>query len=162
VLSGLQRNWIFPARKQKNFIDQYFRTYNGVRDFISRTIEDAAAKGYTETITGRRSYVPELRNTNKLNQQSGQRIAVNSPIQGSAADIVKKAMIDVNEEIKKQKLPIKMLLQVHDELIFECPDDESLIKKAVALITDRMEHTFKLNVPLRVSVEYGKNWGCFH
>ena len=146
----------------KNFIDQYFRTYSGVRDFISRTIEDAAAKGYTETITGRRRYVPELRNTNKLIQQSGQRIAVNSPIQGSAADIVKKAMIDVNEEIKKQKLPVKMLLQVHDELIFECPDDESLIKKAVALITDRMEHTFKLNVPLRVSVEYGKNWGCFH
>ena len=146
----------------KDFIDRYFKTYSGVKDFINKTIEDAAAKGYTETVTGRRRYIPELRNKNKLIQQSGQRIAVNSPIQGSAADIVKKAMIDVNEEIKKQNLPVRMLLQVHDELIFECSDDESIIKQAVALITDRMEHTFKLNVPLRVSVEYGKNWGCFH
>ncbi|MCR5217938.1 DNA polymerase I [Treponema sp.] len=146
----------------KNFIDQYFNTYSGVKAFIDNTIEDARSKGYVETITGRRRYVNELRNTNKMIQQSGERIAVNSPIQGSAADIVKKAMIDVNEELKKQKLPVKMLLQVHDELIFECPDDEESIKKAITLITDKMEHTFKLNVPLRVSVEYGKNWGCFH
>src|SRR5574344_1332582 len=94
--------------------------------------------------------------------QAAERIAINTPIQGSAADIVKTAMINVADRISATGSPLKMLLQVHDELIFECTDDADEIKKAVELIRCEMENAFQLNVPLRVSIEYGKNWGEFH
>ena len=146
----------------KNFIEQYFATYSSVKKFLDETKENAKINGYVETITGRRRYIPEIRSANKVILQSAERIAVNSPIQGSAADIVKTAMINVFAKIKETGSPLKMLLQVHDELIFECPDDKAEIEKAIALIKTEMENAVKLNVPLRVSVEYGKNWGEFH
>ena len=146
----------------KNFIDQYFRTYSSVKKFLDDTKENAKANGYVETITGRRRYIPEIRSSNKMVLQGAERIAINTPIQGSAADIVKTAMINVAAKIKETGSPLKMLLQVHDELIFECPEDESEVKKAIELIQTEMENAFKLNVPLRVSIEYGKNWGEFH
>lgn len=146
----------------KNFIDQYFATYSSVKKFLDDTKENAKTNGYVETITGRRRYIPEIRSANKVILQSAERIAINSPIQGSAADIVKTAMINVFAKIKETGSPLKMLLQVHDELIFECPDDKAEIEKAIALIKTEMENAVKLNVPLRVSVEYGKNWGEFH
>ena len=89
-------------------------------------------------------------------------MAVNTPIQGSAADIVKKAMIDVQRALDETASPAHMLLQVHDELIFECPDDEATVQQTIALIRDKMEHAVQLKVPLRVSIECGKNWGEFH
>ena len=146
----------------KNFIDQYFMTYSSVKKFLDDTKENAKANGYVETITGRRRYIPEIRSSNKMVLQGAERIAINTPIQGSAADIVKTAMINVAAKIKETGSPLKMLLQVHDELIFECPEDESEVKKAIELIQTEMENAFKLNVPLRVSIEYGKNWGEFH
>lgn len=146
----------------KNFIDQYFENYNLVKKFLDDTKENAKTNGYVETITGRRRYIPEIKSSNKMILQGAERIAINSPIQGSAADIVKIAMINVNNKIKETKSPLKMLLQVHDELIFECPQDEDEIKKAIELIKTEMENAYKLDVPLRVSVEYGKNWGEFH
>ncbi|MBQ0038797.1 MAG: DNA polymerase I [Treponema sp.] len=146
----------------KGFIDQYFATYCDVKKFLDETKENAKAKGYVETITNRRRYIPEIKSSNKVVQQSAERIAINTPIQGSAADIVKTAMINIWNKIRETGSPLKMLLQVHDELIFECPDDESEIKKAIDLIQNEMENAFKLNVPLRVSIEYGKNWGEFH
>ena len=97
-----------------------------------------------------------------MEKEAATRIAKNSPIQGSAADIVKKAMIDVREALKACDNKTKLLLQVHDELIFECDDDEQVISDTIALIKDKMEHTVRLAVPLRVSIEYGKNWGQFH
>ena len=148
--------------ESKSFIEKYFETYSDVKKFLDKTKENAKANGYVETITGRRRYVPEIKSSNKVIQQSAERVAINSPIQGSAADIVKTAMINVAKKIEQSKSPLKMLLQVHDELIFECPDDEGEIKKAVVLIQSEMENAFKLNVPLKVSVEYGKNWGEFH
>ncbi|WP_407400451.1 DNA polymerase I [Treponema sp.] len=146
----------------KNFIEQYFMTYSSVKKFLDDTKENAKTNGYVETITGRRRYIPEIRSSNKMVLQGAERIAINTPIQGSAADIVKTAMINVAAKIKETGSPLKMLLQVHDELIFECPDDESEIKKAVELIQSEMENAFALNVPLRVSIEYGRNWGEFH
>lgn len=146
----------------KEFIDQYFTTYSDVKRFIAKTILDARSNGYVETILGRRRKVPQLASKNKLEQQAGERIAINTPIQGTAADIVKTAMIKVNKALKESGSKAKMLLQVHDELIFKCPDDEQTIKETIALITKEMEGAMKLSIPLRVSVEYGKNWGEFH
>lgn len=89
-------------------------------------------------------------------------MAKNTPIQGTAADIVKKAMLNVSKALKETNSPAKLLLQVHDELIFECPDNSAAIEETIALIRDKMENAVKLSVPLKVSVEYGKNWGEFH
>lgn len=111
---------------------------------------------------GRRRNIRGINSRNKLEQQGAERIALNTPIQGSAADIVKQAMIDVQNALDEKKSNAKMLLQVHDELIFECPDDENQIEENIAVIKDKMENAFKLNVPLRVSIEHGSNWGAFH
>ena len=103
-----------------------------------------------------------INSRNKLEKSAAERIAVNTPVQGSAADIVKTAMLNVSEELARTGSPARLLLQVHDELIFECPDDKKTIDATIALIKDKMENAVKLNVPLRVSIEYGKNWGEFH
>ncbi|MCR5079849.1 MAG: DNA polymerase I [Treponema sp.] len=144
----------------KNFIDKYFETYADVKRFLDQTIVDAKANGYVETVTGRRRYIPEIKNSNKLIQQGAERVAVNTPIQGTAADIVKTAMIKVVSKLAEEKINAKLLLQVHDELIFECSENEA--EKAVEIIRSEMEGAFKLNVPLRVSIESGKSWGEFH
>ena len=146
----------------KMFIDQYFQTYADVKKFLDKTIDDAKSFGYVETIMGRRRYLPEIRSSNKLISQAAERVAVNTPIQGTAADIVKTAMIKVNDRLSREMSDVKMLLQVHDELIFECPENESYVQKAIDLIRNEMEGAFRLNVPLRVSIEHGKNWGEFH
>ncbi len=161
---GLAKDLGISRTQAKDFIDQYFKTYSGVKDFISQTILNAQKNGYVETFLGRRRYVPEINSSNKLVQNSAQRICINTPIQGSAADIVKKAMIDIFNSILESDLngKLKMLLQVHDELIFECDDDEKTLKKAINLIREKMENAVKLNVPLRVSIESGKSWGEFH
>ncbi len=161
---GLAKDLGISRTEAKEFIEQYFKTYSGVKDFISKTILEAKKNGFVETISGRRRYVSEINSENKLVQNAAQRICVNTPIQGSAADIVKKAMIDIFDSISENGLDkkLKMLLQVHDELIFECDNDEETVKKAINLIREKMEGAYKLNVPLRVSIEYGKSWGEFH
>lgn len=144
------------------FIDQYFATYADVRRFIDETISAAKANGFTETMMHRRRYIPDINSRNKLEANSAERIAINTPIQGSAADIVKKAMCDVQAALDKSSSPARMLLQVHDELIFQCPQDEAVLKDSISLIKEKMESAVKLNVPLKVSLEYGANWGQFH
>ena len=146
----------------KGFIDRYFATYSQVKGVLEKTKDDARANGYVEPIMGRRRYIPDINSGNKLIQQGAERIAINTPIQGSAADIVKTAMLKVQQKIEETASPLKMLLQVHDELIFECPDTPEEIQKALELIREQMEGAVKLNVPLRVSIEYGRNWGEFH
>ncbi|MCR4823346.1 MAG: DNA polymerase I, partial [Treponema sp.] len=146
----------------KDFIDNYFAVYSDVRGFFDDTVRHAEEKGYIKTIFDRRRKILAINSKNKMEKEGAVRVAKNSPIQGSAADIVKKAMIDVCTALKATKSKAKLLLQVHDELIFECPDDEKSISDTIALIKDKMEHAVKLNVPLRVSIEYGKNWGEFH
>ncbi len=146
----------------KNFIDQYFETYSDVRSFIDQTVNTVRENGYSSTIMGRRRVIRGINSKNKLEQQEAERIAINTPIQGSAADIVKQAMINVNKALASSDSPAHMLLQVHDELIFECPDDEKVINDTIDLIRTNMESAAQLRVPLRVSIEYGKNWGEFH
>lgn len=146
----------------QEFITSYFTEYASIQRFISQTIQEAHDKRRVSTIFGRTRFIPTINNTNKNDQAAAERIAVNTPIQGSAADIVKMAMLKVNDALKQNPTGAKMLLQVHDELIFECPDDKETIEKTLTLIKENMEGAVALNVPLRVSIEYGKNWGEFH
>lgn len=159
---SLSKDLGISRKEAQNFIDLYFKTYSSVSQFMSDTISKAESNGYVETIFNRRRPIASINSKNKIEKASAERIAKNTPIQGSAADIVKKAMIDVSKALKESKLPCKLLLQVHDELIFECDEDEKIIQQAISLIKEKMENAVKLKVPLRVSIEYGKNWGEFH
>ena len=144
------------------FIQNYFTMYADVDRFIKETVAQAEKTGSITTIMGRTRPIFGINSVNKVEKAAAERIAVNSPVQGSAADIVKKAMTDIAAALDQAKSPARLLLQVHDELIFECPDDKTEIEKTIALIKDKMEHAVELSVPLRVSIEYGKNWGEFH
>ena len=144
------------------FIENYFKTYSSVNDFINSTIQNAEEKGYVQTLFGRKRYIANINSKNKLEKSSAERMAVNTPVQGSAADIVKKAMLDVKKALDEQNTQATLLLQVHDELILECPDNPEAIEKTLSIIKEKMENAVKLNVPLKVSIEYGKNWGEFH
>jgi len=158
----LARDLGIPNKRAQEFIANYFTTYAGIRSFIDDTVRHAEENGYVTTIAGRKRQIMAINSANKIEKAGAERVATNTPIQGSAADIVKKAMIDVEEALKENPTGARLLLQVHDELIFECPDNEKAISDTIALIKDKMEHAYKLNVPLRVSIEEGKNWGLFH
>ena len=149
-----------PRTVAKNFIDSYFATYAGIQEFIRHTVEQAEQNGYVETLMGRRRMIPAINSKNKPEKAGAERIAVNTPIQGSAADIVKKAMIAVHEALRTEIPDAQLLLQVHDELILECPENRA--EEAAALLRREMEKAVTLSVPLKVSVEYGTNWGSFH
>ncbi len=141
----------------QKFIDLYYEKYSKVHEFLERRVKDAQEKGYSETLFGRKRQVPELQHKNKSIQQAGRRIALNTPIQGSAADLMKKAMIDIWCEIKKRKLKSKMILQVHDELVFEVPDEER--DDLEILVKNKMENVLStLKVPLKVHLGWGVNW----
>jgi DNA polymerase-1 len=142
------------------FIEAYFNTYSGVRRFIEQLIAKTESCGYASTILGRRRYISTINSLNKTEKAAAERIAVNTPIQGSAADIVKTAMLNLDKRLASEKSPARLLLQVHDELIFECPKETG--KETAALVKDEMEKAFPLSVPLRVSVETGNRWGSFH
>ena len=144
------------------FIENYFAVYSGVKDFFDRTVAQAEEKGFIETIKGRRRKIIGINSANKMEKESAIRMAKNSPIQGSAADIVKLAMIDVDKALTQNPTGAKLLLQVHDELILECPNRADLIDSTINLVRKKMEGAVKLSVPLRVSIECGKAWGEFH
>lgn len=149
-----------PRKQAKEFIDTYFETYSGISQFMQEVCDNAEKNGYVQTIMGRRRYLPTINSHNKVEKAGAERIAVNTPIQGSAADIVKKAMLEVNKAILTKHLKAKILLQVHDEIILECPEEET--EELKILVKDKMENVIKLFVPLRVSIEIGKTWGDFH
>jgi DNA polymerase-1 len=140
----------------QEFIDRYYAKYPKVKEFLDRIVQDAARTGYSETLFGRKRPVPELRQTDKIAQQSGRRIALNTPIQGTAADLMKKAMIDIWRELLKKRLKTRMILQVHDELVFEVPEDEK--KAAEKLVKEKMESVCDFKVPLKVHLGWGKTW----
>lgn len=144
------------------FISSYDQLYAGITNFKAQTILNAETNGYVETILGRRRPIMNINSRNKVEKAGAERMAINTPVQGSAADIVKKAMIEVDSALKEMNNGAKLLLQVHDELILECPDEQKTIEETIALLKDKMENAVKLNVPLRVSIEHGKNWGEFH
>ena len=144
------------------FIENYDKLYADITRFKTETIVKAEDKGYVETILGRRRPVTNINSRNKIEKSAAERVAINTPVQGSAADIVKKAMLEVSSALKEKDNGARLLLQVHDELILECPDNNSIIEETISLVRNKMENAVKLNVPLRVSIENGKSWGLFH
>ena len=144
------------------FIENYFKLYSKINDFITDTVKKAETTGFVETLFGRKRPIMNINSRNKVEKAAAERIAVNTPVQGSAADIVKRAMLGVYSALEEANNGARLLLQVHDELILECPDDEKIIEDTKAIIRDKMENAVHLSVPLRVSIESGKNWGEFH
>ena len=157
---GLSRQLNISRYDAKKFIDQYFLLYSKVKDFMNNTIAEARECGYTLTMFNRRRYLPDLKSDNRQVRESAERIAINSPIQGSAADLIKVAMIRLSRSLKKIKLSSKMILQIHDELLFECPIHEK--KEIESLVSKEMEGACRLSVPLVVDMGWGKNWSEAH
>ncbi|HLT37869.1 MAG TPA: DNA polymerase, partial [Enhygromyxa sp.] len=149
-----------PRKQAQAYIDEYFEYYAGVRAWLDATIAQAHVDGYVETVLGRRRYIAELSSNNWQDRQYGERISANTPIQGSAADICKLAMLAIDRDLKAAELRAKMLLQIHDELVFEAPEAE--VEQVVAIARERMEHAYPLAVPLVVDVGVGDNWGEAH
>jgi DNA polymerase-1 len=140
----------------QTFIDLYYEKYPKVKEFLDKSVADALEKGEAQTLFGRKRQIPELKHKDRMAQQAGRRIALNTPIQGTAADLMKKAMIDIWQDIRKNGLKTKMILQVHDELVFEVPKQE--VEKIDALVKKRMETVFPMKVPLKVHLGWGINW----
>lgn len=153
---GLSRTLGIPVGEAKAFIDMYFMRYPGIRLFIDRCIADARTHGFAQTMLGRRRPVPELLSRNRMQVAAGERIAVNTVVQGSAADLIKRAMIGIHREITIGKLPCKMLSQVHDELIFEVPKRD--VEAVAACVKDKMESALPLDVPIVVDVAWDFAW----
>ncbi|TKB61580.1 MAG: DNA polymerase I [Nitrospira sp.] len=160
---GLSQNLGVPQAESKKYIDTFFERFAAVRALMDRNIAEGREKGYTTTILGRRRPIPELQSGDPAQRGVGERMAVNSPIQGSAADLIKVAMINVHKKLHEELPHVKMILQVHDELIFEVPDHD--LEEAKRLVKQEMEGVGKqlgLSVPLKVDLGVGKNWRVAH
>lgn len=154
---GLSKELHISLKEANQFIDAYFRRYPSVEGTIERAKEEARSRGYSETLTGRRRFLPDIRSSNHVVRSLQERLAVNTPIQGTAADIIKMAMIAVDNVLKSKKYRTKMLLQIHDELLFEMPDEEK--EELIPRIQEAMEQVMpELKVPLKVDIGIGKNW----
>ena len=153
---GLSQGLDIPQKEAKAFIDRYFETYPGVKKYMDNVIEQAKKEGYVTTMLGRRRYLPKINARNFGERSFAERTAMNTPIQGTAADIIKHAMVKVDQSMTEKQLKSRMLLQVHDELIFEVPEEELAVMKE--LVRDTMEHAVRLSVPLKVEVNVGGNW----
>lgn len=153
---GLGENLDINPREARKFIDKYLTMYPGVKKYMDDIVKYAKEKGYVRTIMNRKREIDELKNTNYIIQKSGERMALNTPIQGSSADIIKKAMIEVDKEIESRGLKSKLIIQVHDELVFTVPLEEKEIMEN--LVTNIMENTYKILVPVKVEVDSGINW----
>ena len=153
---GLSQMLKISPKEAKEYITAYFERFNKVKSYLDTLKESCEESGYTSTVFGRRRMIKDINSTNRQVKAMAERMAINTPIQGTAADIIKKAMLSIDEKIKSKKLKSKMILQVHDELIFEVPNDE--IDTMKELIKNEMESVIKLKVPLKVDVGVGKNW----
>lgn len=153
---GLSQSLNITRKEAKEFIDRYFDTYPGVKKYMDRVVEQAKIEGYVTTLLGRRRYLPDINSRNFNLRSFAERTAMNTPIQGTAADIIKHAMVDLEQKMREKQLNSRMLLQVHDELIFEVPEEE--LQDMQELVREVMENTLPLSVPLQVDVNYGHNW----
>ena len=154
---GLSENVGITVKEAKKYIEDYLKKYPKIKEYMDNTKNIAVEKGYVETKFGRRRYVPNIKSQNYIIREQAKRIAMNAPIQGTAADITKIAMVKIEERIKKEKLDAKILLQVHDELIFEV--EESSVEKYSEILADIMKNTVKLeDVNLNININIGKNW----
>ena len=157
---GLSRQLKIYPREAKKFIDQYFALYKKVKVYMEETVAEAKEVGFTQTLMNRKRYMPDLESQNRQLREAAGRVAINSPVQGSAADLIKLAMIRLAQKIREKKLKSRMILQVHDELVFECPEEEE--QEMRALVKKEMEGVVPLKVPLVVDMGWGKNWNTAH
>jgi len=153
---GLSQNLGVTRKQAQQYIDTYFERYPGVKAYMENVVEQAKKDGYVETLYHRRRYLPDLYAKNYNIRSFAERTAINSPIQGSAADILKIAMIEMNKRLKEEKLAATMLLQVHDELVFEVPEEE--LAHVDRLVKEVMEHAVTLAIPLVTDSNWGKTW----
>ena len=153
---GLGENLSIPAKEAKAFIDKYYELYPGVRKYMDNIIKEAQDNGYVRTLLNRKRSIAELQSKIYMVRQSGERIALNTPIQGTGADIMKKAMVDIDKEFVKEGIKSKMIMQVHDELIFDVIKEEQT--KIENIVKEKMENVIKLNVPIKISCDVGDNW----
>lgn len=153
---GLSEDLGINVKEAKNFIDNYLETFPGIKDYMNNLIAKAHENGYVKTMFGRKRVIDEIKSANYMVKTSGERMALNTPIQGTSADILKIAMIEIHKELEKRNLKTKMIIQVHDELLFDCPKEEQ--EEVEKLIKDKMENAYKLLVPLKVDIESGANW----
>jgi len=157
---GLSRDLGISKDKAKEYIDNYFSRHKGVKDFIDKTLKESYEKGYVTTLLQRRRYLPDLKSKNRQVKEFAERTAINTPIQGSAADMIKLAMINIHRRIKDEGRRAKMIIQVHDELVFEVSEDE--IEQIKKLVKEKMEGVMNLSVPIIAEIHTGKNWNEAH
>ena len=150
---------VYP-NEAKAYIDAYLEKYHGVRDYMKQIVETAKAQGYVSTVYGRRRYLPELKSANFNMRSFGERVALNMPVQGTAADIIKLAMVNVHRRLKAEGLKARLILQVHDELIVECPGEEA--EQVRQILTEEMENAARLSVPLLAEAHIGHSWAEAH
>ena len=153
---GLSQNLNIPRKQAKEFIDRYLEEFKGVKEYMENIVAEARQKDYVETLFHRRRYLPEIHASNFNIRSFAERTAMNSPIQGTAADILKVAMIELDREMQERKFQAKLLLQVHDELIFEVPEEE--VESLQSLVEEVMENAVSLSVPLKADSNIGNNW----
>lgn len=153
---GLSEDLKIDVATAKNFIDTYFEVYDGLKEYMDSLIKFAYNYGYAKTVMGRKRNIEELQNKNFMIRSQGERIALNTPIQGSSADVLKKAMIDIYNEFKVRNLKSKMLIQVHDELVFNVLEEE--LEEVKEIVRDKMENAYNFRVPLKVDIEIGHDW----
>jgi len=153
---GLSGQLGIPTSEARGLMEEYFESFGHARAYLDGLVAEARKTGYTETLLGRRRYLPDLTSSNRQRREMAERMALNAPIQGSAADIIKVAMLAVESGLAEAGLKSRMLLQVHDELVFEiAPGEREALE---ALVRDRMGHAIDLTVPLDVSVGVGRTW----
>jgi DNA polymerase-1 len=157
---GLSQQLGSDPKTAQAYIDEYFKRYPKVQSYIENSLEDARKKGYVVTLLHRRRYLPDIHSPNTAIRQASERMAINTPLQGTAADIIKLAMIRIQNRIEELSLSAKMFMQVHDELVFETPEEE--LQKTLPMIQNEMETVMDLSVPLKVSIHSGKNWAEVH
>jgi DNA polymerase-1 len=153
---GLSNRLEITVQEAEEFIFNYFATYPNIQDFMRKTISDADKRGYVTTMKGRRRYMPQIHSSNRQLREFAERTSINTPIQGSAADMIKIAMINIHLAMKEASLKSKMILQVHDELVFEVPLNE--VDEMKTMVKDRMENAIELHVPVKVEIGTGLNW----
>ena len=157
---GLSKELGITQSMAKTYIDKYFAEFAGVRRYIDHLVADARRDGYVTTLFGRRRYIPEINSSNFAMRQFAERTAVNTPVQGTAADLIKLAMINIEGKMSRDRYSSRLIMQVHDELVFEVrADEENSLKE---LIKSEMEGVIRLNVPLLVDIKAGKNWDEAH
>jgi DNA polymerase-1 len=157
---GLSQQLGTEPKMAQAYIEEYFKKYTGVQTYIEKSLEEARQRGYVTTLLHRRRYLPDIHSSTAAIRQATERMAINTPLQGTAADIIKVGMIHIQNRIEEFGLSTKMIMQVHDELVFEVPEEE--LQKVIPTIRNEMETVMDLFAPLKVSIHSGKNWAEVH